>query len=171
MELARSLRMDCLYTPTIFTRFNLPLRAVLIDDEPWFAACDFCRLIGHRHPERVVRRVDEDQRQDALLSLGEGADSVTLISESGAYRAIYHFQHPENRHLRQWLTRDVIPALRDEAATAAWKPTHTLMSFEGARLLLLQWRGDLWVRLQEIPHFSQVPDDAPRRGLGRWLRR
>jgi prophage antirepressor-like protein len=47
---------DDIYTPTTFFHFDLSLRAVLIDDEPWFVASDFCRLIGHRHPERVVRR-------------------------------------------------------------------------------------------------------------------
>ncbi|MFZ5957496.1 hypothetical protein ACOXVJ_08290 [Pseudomonas knackmussii] len=36
------------YTPTTFLRFNRPLRAVLIDDQPWFAARDFGRLMGQR---------------------------------------------------------------------------------------------------------------------------
>ena len=42
-----------------------------------------------------------------------------MVSESGAYALLQrHFPHPENRNLRQWLTQEVIPALRQARAIA-----------------------------------------------------
>lgn len=159
------------YTPTTFLRFNRPLRAVLIDDQPWFAACDFGRLMGHRHPERIIRQLEDDQRREALLGHAGGAETTTLISESGLYKAFYRYQHPENRHLRRWLTQEVIPTLHDQLATAAWKPRRTLLSWEGARVSLLEWQGGLWVPLDELPRFSRQVDEPARKSLGGWLRR
>jgi len=113
----------------------------------------------------VARRADEAQRTEAWVDAGGAIETVTLISESGAYRAIYHYQHPANRHLRQWLTRQMIPALRDQTTTASWKPRHLLMLLEGSRIPLLGWRGDLWTRLQELPHFRR-PTDRARASTG-----
>ncbi|QRY77297.1 hypothetical protein JVX91_16945 [Pseudomonas sp. PDNC002] len=123
--------MQPTYTPIVFNRFNYPLRAVLIDNEPWFVAGEF----------------------------------------SAAYRVIYFYMHPENRNMRQWLTREVVPTLRDASAPTAWRPLHTLMTLEGARLMLLNWRGDLWLRLREMPRFSTPREVPTRRSLGQWLRR
>ena len=105
---------------------------------------------------------------EALLAHAGGAESETLISESGLYKAFYRYQHPENRHLRRWLTQEVIPTLRDQVATAAWKPRRAFLSWEGARVSLLEWQGEWWVPLEQLPHFSRQVEEPARRG---WLRR
>lgn len=49
--------MEDVYVPTHFIRFNRPLRAILIDDQPWFVARDFGFMLGRRNPEnRNLRR-------------------------------------------------------------------------------------------------------------------
>ncbi|SDK89029.1 BRO-N domain-containing protein [Pseudomonas indica] len=163
--------METAFTPLTFHRFNRPLRAVLIDGQPWFAAKDFGLLMGHRHPERICRYVDDDQLRSVRFALANGGEeAVPVISESGAYRALWRFNHPEHRNLRRWLTQEVVPLLRDEQALPAMAPRRTLMTWEARRVSLLEWQGELWVPLKALPEL--VSEGAvPRRGrLGRWLR-
>lgn len=164
--------MEDIYTPTHFMRFNRPLRAILIDDQPWFVAADFGRLLGRRKPEGILQQLDDDQRARVILSHGDGCESVEVISESATFALYYRYRLPEHRNLRRWLSQEVIPLLRDQIATAAWKPRRVLMAWEGQRVSLLERQGGLWAPLEELPRFSPQTDDLRRRGtlLGRWWR-
>ncbi|MFZ5957497.1 hypothetical protein ACOXVJ_08295 [Pseudomonas knackmussii] len=62
----------------------------------------------------------------------------------------------------------MIPTQRDQVATAAWKPRRAFLSWEGARVSLLEWQGEWWVPLEELPRFSRQVEEPARRG---WLRR
>jgi prophage antirepressor-like protein len=88
-----------------FFRYRRLLRATLIQHEPWFAARDLARLMGIHL---------------GLIAAGDGTvGEEMMVSESGAYALLQrHFPHPENRNLRQWLTQEVIPALRQARAIA-----------------------------------------------------
>lgn len=156
--------MEDIYTPTHFTRFNRPLRAILIDDEPWFVARDFGLLLGRRNPEGFLNHLDDDQRAVAALRHGEGIEYVEVISESATYVAYYRYRNPETRHLRRWLSQEVIPSLRDQIATAAWKPRRVLMAWDRKRVSLLEWQGILWAPLDELPRFSAQADNLRERG-------
>ena len=51
--------------------------------------------------------------RNTRLTPSHGAVQDTLmLSESGAYAMLLYHYHPENRHLRQWLTHEVVPAMR-----------------------------------------------------------
>jgi len=164
--------MEDIYTPTHFIRFNRPLRAILIDDEPWFVARDFARLIGRAKVEGLLHLLDDDQRALVTLHQGDSHETVEVISESATFAVYYRYRNPENRHLRRWLSQEVIPTLRDQTATAAWKPRRVLMAWEGRRVSLLEWQSGLWVPLEELPRFSALTDELRQRGtlLGRWWR-
>ena len=97
---------------------------------------------------------------------------MEVISESATFALYYRYRLPEHRNLRRWLSQEVIPLLRDQIATAAWKPRRVLMAWEGQRVSLLEWQGGLWAPLEELPRFSPQTDDLRRRGtlLGRWWR-
>ncbi|WP_255251316.1 BRO-N domain-containing protein, partial [Pseudomonas indica] len=98
-------------------------RGVMIDGQPWFAAWDFARLIGHRHPERIGRMMEDDQIRSVRFALASGeTEDVEVISESGAYRALWRYNHPENRSLRRWLTLEAVPLLRDARGTGPCLP-------------------------------------------------
>lgn len=40
------------YTPIVFQRHNHQLRAAMVDNQPWFVAMDFARMIGALKPGR-----------------------------------------------------------------------------------------------------------------------
>ncbi|BCG25861.1 hypothetical protein thsps21_49100 [Pseudomonas sp. No.21] len=103
-----------------FFRYRRLLRATLIQHEPWFAARDLARLMGIHFGDKVQARLDPDQWRLGLIAAGDGTvGEEMMVSESGAYALLQrHFPHPENRNLRQWLTQEVIPALRQARAIA-----------------------------------------------------
>lgn len=55
------------FSPTIFTRHNLALHALLLENQPWFCARDLGRLMGVHLNDRVVSKLDEDQRHTLLI--------------------------------------------------------------------------------------------------------
>ncbi|MFZ5959318.1 Bro-N domain-containing protein [Pseudomonas knackmussii] len=106
---------DSALIPTAFIRHHRRLRALLIERQPWFVARDLARLINSHLTDRVIQRLDDDQYRDAVLRTerGECAKEL-LISESGVYALLMvNFYHPENRSLRQWLSNEVVPALKE----------------------------------------------------------
>ncbi|AXO62951.1 phage antirepressor [Pseudomonas sp. phDV1] len=121
--------MEESYIPLLLMRHNRPLRGVMIDRQPWVCAKEFGLLIGHRHPERICRLMDEDQERTVIFCTRQGdTEPVQVLSESALYRALCRFSHPENRSLRRWLTHEALPALRDAWEHRAQEPKRTLMA-------------------------------------------
>ena len=110
--------------------------ALLIERQCWFCATDLGRLIGQPHlDERAARTLDADQLIDAVVLNTHGQPETTrLISESGVYVALLHYYHPENRCLRQWLTHEVIPLLRDQYQSCDAAPRRRLLQWQALEL-------------------------------------
>ena len=151
-------------TPLIFHRHTNPLRAVILDDQPWFVATDFGRLIGERRTERLCRRMDPDQlRTVRLRHTDDSEEDVLALSESGLYKTLFRFHHPEHRALRLWLNRDVIPLLRDHYRATGNQPRRLLMTWANTRVGVLDWQGEIWVPLNARPTFPACTDKPKRR--------
>lgn len=148
--------MDTAHTPLHFFRFNRPLRALRIDREAWFAAKDFGLLLGHRHPERICNRLDADQlRTVSLVSSTGSVEEVQMISESGAYHALYRFHHPEHCNLRRWLAESVLSVLKDSDIAIGDVPAKLLMRWAEPQVPVLSWQGELWIPLAQVPAFYE----------------
>lgn len=167
--------MDDAFSPLVLMRHHYPLRGVMIDCQPWVCAREFAVLIGHRHPERICRLMDADQVRTVHFQSSSGhLEAVEVISESGVYRVLCRFTHPENRHLRRWLSHVAMPALRDSQDGAGHAPRRTLMAWDKQQVNLLDWQGELWIPLSEMPRFHapvQHGGGKPRSLLSRWWRR
>lgn len=137
--------------PQSFIRHHIQLRATLQHSEAWFCARDIGRLMGLEINARQVLKLDEDQRQMMYLSGNDGAQETLMLSESGVYAMLVYHYCPENRHLRRWLTHQVVPMLHQESKSASG-PHVRLMSFAGETLKLLHWRNEPWVRMRDMPY-------------------
>jgi Prophage antirepressor len=116
--------MHTSFTPVIFQRHTHQLRAVLIDRQPWFVAHDFALLINARRPYRLPQRMDPEQKRAVTLEYLSGfREEVEVISESGAYKDLYRFWHPEHRHIAKWLSDEVLPTLHDSSTSPTALPT------------------------------------------------
>lgn len=132
-------------TPLTFHRHNRPLRGVMIEQQAWFCLRDLARLVSKQVTPRITQKLDADQyRWERLTGL---RDDELLISESGVYALLLvYFYHPENRSLRQWLSNEVVPVLRDAHHVIPGAPRHELRQVQGHSLSVLDWQGKLWLR-------------------------
>lgn len=66
----------------LYTFDQAQIRALLIDDEPWFVATDIAQALGYRDAHNLARRLDEDERGTHSLSTPGGTQTVGIVSEA-----------------------------------------------------------------------------------------
>lgn len=159
---------DAYLIPHVFTRHKLHLHALLLQNQPWFSARDLGRFLRLYLDDRAVRKLDPDQRQSARMLIHGSIEDTLLISESGVYALLIYHYCPEHRALREWLTHDVVPALRDaEQPTSTERPILSLLNWPEMSLSLLHWNNQPWIRLQDVPQMlpsgkqTQRPVNVP----------
>ncbi|WP_416424504.1 Bro-N domain-containing protein [Pseudomonas sp. App30] len=149
------------FVATTFFRHQLPLRALMIEDQAWLCLHDLGRLMGVHFVERRIRSLDADQHREAWVQLDGEWGRHLLVSETGAVTLIMHSQMPENRALRQWLTLEVVPTLRRMGPGEV--PAVTAMCAHGGQVKVLYWQDEPWIRLRDMPEVLPInrPHKAP----------
>jgi len=150
---------DEILIPTLFTRHRRQLRALLLDDEPWFVLNDLARLIN-RVPldERAPRNLDPDQLQPAWVRDSRGEyQRELLVSDCGVYALLIFYYHPENGSIRRWISREVIPRLREERHPNALRPYRDVLHWQERPLEVLHWQGRTWLDASECHRLLQRP--------------
>ena len=106
-----------------FTYADQPVRVVELDGEPWFVASDITPILGYQHGPSAIRRLDADEHRsvpfalvDSTVRPGFGPQSITVVSESGAYSLILWSQKEEAKPFRRWITAEVLPTIRKHGA-------------------------------------------------------
>ncbi|QUE89387.1 Bro-N domain-containing protein [Pseudomonas sp. SCA2728.1_7] len=140
-----------LIKPQLFIRHHIQLRATVQHAEAWFCARDIGRLMGLEINARQVLKLDEDQRRMMRLSGNDGAREFLMLSESGVYAMLVYHYSPENRHLRRWLTHEIVPMLRQSSKSVP-DPHLRLIMCAGETLRLLHWRNEPWIRMRDMPY-------------------
>lgn len=137
----------------VFTRHNLHLHALLLENQAWFCARDLGRLMGWFLDERTTRKLDEDQRRTLKLLFHGQPEEMLMISESGAYALLVYHYTPGNRLLRSWLTHEVVPTLRDAGQPrTVERPLLSMLDWPEMSLNLLHWQDEGWIRLRDMPY-------------------
>lgn len=97
--------------------FNDPdigeIRAMIIDDEPWFVGKDIAEILGYANTSKALSdHVDEEDKlnNDSLSSLGQRGG--WLINESGLYSLIMSSKLPTAKVFKRWVTSEVLPSIR-----------------------------------------------------------
>lgn len=154
-----------MYEPTVFTRQNLQMHALLLENQPWFCARDLGRLMGLYLAERMVSKLDEDQRQTLDICYHGQPENMLMISESGVYALLVYHYSPGHRLLREWLTHQVVPTLRDKHQPRSTdRPMLSLLDWPEMSLSLLHWQDEGWIRLRDMPYLllNRTRRRAPR---------
>ena len=133
-----------------------PIRVIQIDDKPWFVAADTCRALGLKdnkggYGKHFEKLQPDEKRLTPMSDLGVkavgrgGARALLLISESGLYRLVLRRDKPEARAFQDWVTREVLPAIRKDGAYVM---------------------GEEKVRTGELTTWDRLPQEAPWRLSG-----
>ncbi len=85
-----------------------------------------------------------------------------MISESGVYALMIHHHIPENQSLRQWLTHEVVPALRNVRTNIADQGSSlSSLHWMGHSLSLLHWQKESWIKWRDMPGLIQPTKRMP----------
>jgi prophage antirepressor-like protein len=164
--------MSDLFSVTVFIRHNLPLHALLLENQPWFCARDIGRLMGFHLSERMVNKLDKDQHRPLWIEYYRQPEKQLMLSESGVYALLVYHYAPGNRLLREWITHQVVPALRDaEQSDNSDRPMLSLLDWPEMSLSLLHWRDEGWIRLRDMPYLLLDHTQQRAPGVNPWWRK
>jgi prophage antirepressor-like protein len=86
--------------------------------QPWFALNDLCEILSLTNPARSATRLDADETIRAAVETASGEQFMRMVSRSGMYHLVLTSRVPEAVRLRQWVTRDVLPAIEEHGIYA-----------------------------------------------------
>lgn len=89
-----------------------PVRAILIDDQPWFVASDVALALQYSEAKDMTRNLDDDEKGRQIVPTLGGDQEMLVINESGLYSAILRSRKPEARRFKKWVTAEVLPSIR-----------------------------------------------------------
>ncbi len=101
------------------------IRALSVNEAPWFVAVDVCRALNlAEHPmggfgHHLKGLADDEVTPISKLGVklpGKGMGNARAVAESGLYKLIMRSDKPEARRFQDWVTRDVLPAIRKDGA-------------------------------------------------------
>ncbi len=92
---------------------GINLRALSIDNEPWFVAKDICDALGLSNPSNSLKGLDNSEKHTSAVGFGRGRRPL-LINESGLYKLIMRSDKPEAQSFQKWVTQAVLPAIRKD---------------------------------------------------------
>jgi prophage antirepressor-like protein len=109
--------------PAAFAFQGHNVRVIMREGTPWFVAADVCKAVGiHTRDEdghievnmsNVKRLMSYDEFTPYRIG-GRGLGIVNVISESGLYKLLMRSDKPEARPFQDWITREVLPAIRKD---------------------------------------------------------
>lgn len=88
------------------------IRTADVHGEPWFCLADICRPLGIKAwhcKERL--KTDGIVSTEVADSLGRHAQML-FVNEANLYRAIFQSKKPEAERFTDWVTEEVLPAIR-----------------------------------------------------------
>lgn len=92
------------------------VRTTMINGEPWFVAVDVCKALEIKNSRDAMTRLDDDEKDVALTDTLGGAQTSTVVNESGLYALVLGSRKPEAKAFKRWITHDVIPSIRKHGA-------------------------------------------------------
>lgn len=153
--------------------FNNPqfgeVRAVTIDNEPWFVGKDVAERLGYKNTKDALSiHVDEEDKR--ILQRSEIATfenhipksalpfnfvngdipnrGLTIINESGLYSLVLSSKLPTAKAFRRWITSEVIPSIRKNGMYGA--DPEELERLRRSNAVLRDWLDLLAARKRDL---------------------
>ncbi|WP_375708812.1 phage antirepressor [Streptococcus dysgalactiae] len=93
------------------------VRTVTINNEPYFSNSDVCRILEINNPSQALKRLKADGviSNEVIDSLGR-KQKMKFVSESNLYKLIFQSKKQEAEAFTDWVTSEVLPAIRKHGA-------------------------------------------------------
>ncbi len=102
--------MDNKITP--FTFNDIEVRVITRGGAPWWVAADVAHALGYRDAGRITRYARDHQKGSQKLCTLGGSQELQVINEAGLYMAIMKSHSPHAEKFQDWVTEEVLPAIR-----------------------------------------------------------
>ncbi len=137
------------------------VRTSIIDDEPYFSLNDVCRILEINNPRMAKTRLNGDgvSTTDGVDSLGRRTD-VTMISEANLYKLIFQSRKAEAERFADWVTSEVLPAIRRDGIYMTEKKAEEILANPDAIIEIAnKWkRAEAKLSLAE----TKIEEDKPK---------
>ena len=87
-------------------------------NEIWFALADVCKALDLSSPSKVKERLAEKGLNIILTPTKGGFQRLLYINESNLYRTIFQSRKESAERFTDWLTEEVLPAIREKGSYA-----------------------------------------------------
>ena len=97
----------------IFQNSGFQIRGGLINNEPYFALVDICKILSIKNVSDAKDRLKKDGvvSSEVIDSLGR-KQNATLINEQNLYKVIFQSRKEEAEQFQDWVTGEVLPSIR-----------------------------------------------------------
>ncbi|OFO55633.1 phage antirepressor [Nosocomiicoccus sp. HMSC059G07] len=103
----------------IFNFEELPVRTLMIEDEPYFVGKDVAGILGYSNSRDALNRhVDKEDKDVVKLDTLGGRQSQSVINESGLYSLIFSSKLDSAKRFKRWVTSEVLPQIRKHGVYA-----------------------------------------------------
>lgn len=101
----------------IFNFKGQEVRTVTINNEPYFSNADVCKILEISNSRQALKRLNQDGviSNDIIDSLGR-KQKMKFVSESNLYKLIFQSKKQEAEAFTDWVTSEVLPAIRKHGA-------------------------------------------------------
>lgn len=101
----------------IFDFHGQEVRAVTIDNEPWFVANDVANVLGYSNQRDALSKHVDGEDKITLTSQNATLENIpnrglSAINESGLYSLILSSKLPQAKDFKRWVTSEVLPTIR-----------------------------------------------------------
>jgi prophage antirepressor-like protein len=101
------------------------VRTVIVDGEPVWVAKDVCEVLGLTNVKMALAKVNEKHLKSIRLISGGQTREMLAIDEAGLYRLILRSDKPQAEPFMEWVTSEVLPAIRKTGQyVAPQQPKH-----------------------------------------------
>ena len=90
------------------------VRTLVKDGDPYFVGKDVAEILGYKDTVNALKaHVDEEDKTGwQITTPSRGAQTATIINESGLYSLILSSKLPEAKKFKRWVTSEVLPSIR-----------------------------------------------------------
>lgn len=105
------------------------IRAMMIDGEVWFVGKDVATALGYKDTKNALKSHVKPSHKKGwqITTPSRGEQKMTLIDEAGLYSLIMRSKLPAAEDFQEWVTSEVLPAIRKTGSYVADKDFQKLL--------------------------------------------
>ncbi len=120
----------------IFNYENHEVRTTVKDGEIWWVLKDVCKVLGISNYRNTATKLEADEKGVHQMDTLGGFQKTIIVNEPGLYKVILRSDKPEAKNFMNWVTHEVLPAIRRHGAYIS-----------SGKLEELMQSPDTWVKL------------------------